>query len=470
MSITHIEDVPVNKLISYLDNIQDFIVTEKIDGSNLQFGIDEKGFFTSRGDKGNNIRYRSVEDYCIDFTTTFQRFAHSALMQALPALQSAGLSLNDCVEIEVLLGTLPNTVPYDGRDRIVFLRTINGSVNLNDLQQAVVDETYHFILDTPVVKEPQLEIYQESMHYTCVFALVPEHTVTFDDLFDTIAIVNVLKIDLARQSGIISGMTNSDITEIPLNKKPLHLREGDNWSDIKKEIRLYRESVAQLVIDIKDKMMHEYLRDAKSKIGPQDSTGWIEGVVFRHKITSEQFKLVDKSRFTRVNKHTHVAREQIRQKAQSVNKANMSIMGTTYWQYAALLGMTELGTIQAKRLIRKGNFKSNKECLISLAAEVTNKSNNSFCGLRELIKKSLFINRCKLIESYNAYKLERHTVLINGVRLLEAEIKKRTINTYAIALYQIDIMLTQVHSATNTEQLIEPLIKQQLNELFNIKE
>ena len=130
--ITHIEDLGVQEFLDALYNFEKFEISEKIDGSNLQFGYDEQGFYTSRETKGDAERLRSESEYEKEYNTTFQRSAHLALEKAIPSLLKSGhLKQGDAVEVEVLYGVLPNAVPYnEGINRIIFLRPTNGNPNL----------------------------------------------------------------------------------------------------------------------------------------------------------------------------------------------------------------------------------------------------------------------------------------------------------------------------------------------------
>ncbi|HEY6436083.1 MAG TPA: hypothetical protein VIY47_05805, partial [Ignavibacteriaceae bacterium] len=86
--ISHIEDLPIDTFINVLENLHEYEITEKVDGAEILFGIDERGFYTSREAKGGNRVY-SVEDYSVTFPTTYMRSAHILLEQALPSLRAA---------------------------------------------------------------------------------------------------------------------------------------------------------------------------------------------------------------------------------------------------------------------------------------------------------------------------------------------------------------------------------------------
>jgi hypothetical protein len=109
-SITHIEDLPPIEFVSLVKKLEEYEITEKVDGAQILFGIDEKGFYTSRETKGG-IRMYEASDYPIGFSNTHMRSVHLLLKRVLPSLKEAGMRKGDQVEAEVLFGELPNVVP-----------------------------------------------------------------------------------------------------------------------------------------------------------------------------------------------------------------------------------------------------------------------------------------------------------------------------------------------------------------------
>src|ERR1700679_3502530 len=104
--ITHIEELPTTEFIKVVKNLHEYEVTEKVDGAEILFGIDEIGFYTSREAKGG-IRIYNESDYGMGFPTTYMRSAHKLLEQSLSELRAAGMRPGDQVEAEVLYGELP---------------------------------------------------------------------------------------------------------------------------------------------------------------------------------------------------------------------------------------------------------------------------------------------------------------------------------------------------------------------------
>src|SRR5690606_21069841 len=99
--ITHIEDLEIKEFLDVVRDLKKYTVTEKVDGSQILFGIDERGFYTSRESKGG-ARVYSAEDYELKFSSSYMRSAHLLLEHVLPTLRDAGLHPGNQVEAEVL--------------------------------------------------------------------------------------------------------------------------------------------------------------------------------------------------------------------------------------------------------------------------------------------------------------------------------------------------------------------------------
>ena len=79
--ITHIEDLSIDKFIDIIKNIFKFHVSEKIDGANLWFGLDDSDiFYTTREQKsGDKDRKYESKDYSKVAAYNGFRSAHDAL-------------------------------------------------------------------------------------------------------------------------------------------------------------------------------------------------------------------------------------------------------------------------------------------------------------------------------------------------------------------------------------------------------
>jgi hypothetical protein len=170
--ISHIEDIPVGEIIEILTNLSNFELTEKVDGAQILFGIDEHGFYTSRETKGGTRIYNEA-DYGISFSSTYMRSSHKLLEQMLPVLKGAGLRPGDQVEAEVLYGQVPNVVPYSAdTNYLIFLRTTEGAVNIDRLKQKLDGQAVSVTLESPYTDDGK-SITLKEMTNVWKFARVP---------------------------------------------------------------------------------------------------------------------------------------------------------------------------------------------------------------------------------------------------------------------------------------------------------
>lgn len=142
MSISHIEDLLPSDILHIIDELQHLDITEKVDGTNLTFGLDTDGqFFTSREQKSG--------ERIFDIAQYDQKAANDSFIAAHLVLSSLtevinNLSPGDEIEAEILYGSTPNAITY-GQNRIVFIRTISGQNKipsiLNDINNTIIRTT-----------------------------------------------------------------------------------------------------------------------------------------------------------------------------------------------------------------------------------------------------------------------------------------------------------------------------------------
>jgi hypothetical protein len=420
--IPHIEDLKASDFINALRNFDNYTISEKIDGSNIHFGIDEKGFYTSREHAGGK-RIHDVNDYPVNFSTTFQRSAHVALSARLPELISAGLRENHRIEAEVLFGDLPNVVLYaNNTNKIVFLRTIKGDMDLDSLQKS---------LDTVVVELPTPDtldgkkVHIAPERHVWEFAITPTYPST--------------------------GMLSSEVIA-----KILNLLKDYEYSCAKTQI------ISNLKADVKEILLESVVRKTSSAFGSSD--GWIEGLVFRNIHTGQQFKIVDKDIFISAKNFIWEVRDSLNEKPRSLVKVE-SFVGKFLTGLASSVGHPTLGTIQAKRYLKK--LSSNKEEIITnLASNVDFKQTKEqwidFVSQQErLLEKELAqYKHCRGTKSMSL-------VFGNKTQTFEysGEVDKRTLQVFSSLFLLLQQFRQGAIDATNAEDLIMLLVGDKLKEL-----
>ena len=119
--ISHIEDLKNSDFIDTIHNLKKYSLTEKIDGVELWFGIDDIGFYTSReGKSATKPRCYSVSDYQMIADHNAFRFAHTLLKSQEQNIRKI-LNTNDVVSIQIVMSGDGRAISYDNGNHIVFI-------------------------------------------------------------------------------------------------------------------------------------------------------------------------------------------------------------------------------------------------------------------------------------------------------------------------------------------------------------
>lgn len=478
--ISHIEDLAIDQFISALRNLDQYQISEKVDGSNLRFGIDNNGFYTSREQFGGSKVYE-VEDYPIHFSTTYMKAAHTALESVLPDMQALGFDDGDEIEIEVLFGVLPNVVQYhDEINQIVFLRKTKGNVNVEKIAELLDGRDVNIAVSVPYTIDGRT-IEQTTEVQNFVFKKAKD--IKIDGVSKETLLKHINKEldqleEYLRTPSGIAHFTNADVLTLPLNRRPDGVEPGQ-WKELKDLISNKREHVKKEVYHfddstnknhgyvhrIKDVLLNNFVRKIRSQFGPEiEDGGWIEGVVFRDKATGEQFKLIDKDIFTTVKDFVWNIRNQISDKPRSEANIN-SFAGELLTGLASSLGHPKLGTMQAKRYLR--NYGSTEdEILANLPLNI------NFQAVKGYWESFLEQKEVDLEEILNIYHEDKgsqsleinfgdHTKTFH----YDGEVDRRTLQGFANMFQQIEEFKHLLQSAKTPQDLVYILAGKQLQTL-----
>ena len=475
--IGHAEEMNVHEFISSLRNFEQYEVSEKIDGSNLQYGIDENGFYTSREEFGGKRMY-SIDEYGTGFHETYQRSAHLALEKALPSMKKAGLKLGDRVEVEVLFGKLPNAVPYSATDnQLILLRTVDGTVSIDALHSVLDGKTTYVTLEAPyTIDGKTIQMAEETHQWS--FAQTPSYDgadMMDDELKAKIdSDLDDLESYLNQDSGVWK-FSNAEVLALPLNKRPEGV-DTAQWKELKVEVKEKKAEVQShvykkkegsgLVQEIKNTLLNNMVRQIKSDFGPEiEDGGWIEGLVFRHKDTGEMFKLVDKDMFGTIKNFIWKVRGELADKPKSVERVE-SFAGKTLVGLATALGHPELGTFQAKRHLRKqGDTPDEILSTISQSVGDFESVRAYWINFIEQQERALV----KVLDKYNNEKAESQITLDFGNQSrtfgYDEEVDSRNLQVFAGLYKQLENFKQAAKGANSTEDLVMALVGKQIGEL-----
>lgn len=477
--ISHIEDLPTDKLIDALRNFERYEISEKIDGSNIRFGRDEEGFYTSRETKGTAPRMRSESDYDIAFWTTFQRSAHAALEQAYPLMVKSGhLKVGDAVDVEVLFGELPNAVPYDSDvNRIIFLRPVEGSPNIEGLRDSLGDKTVQVTIEAPFTLDGKTIRTRRERH-AWKFAKTPTidaTIITGSEAFESVqAKINELESFLEAPSGIMQ-FSNLEIISMPLNRRPEGV-DTAKWRELKEKVKELKAQLNSKLYyedrdtgersgfkhELKQLLLNDLVRAVRSEFGPEiEDGGWIEGVVFRDRESGEMFKIVDKDMFTAVKDFIWQVRSNLSDKPMSVTRVE-SFLGKLLVNLASSLGNPQLGTTQQLRILKKsGN--TPEEILANISA------GKDISKLKPYWQNAIAQAEDTLDMLLDQYQKERDTLSMtapnNRQFTYTDEVHRRTLQVFANIKKTITDYADQINKANSVEDLTMVLIGHKLSEL-----
>jgi hypothetical protein len=444
--ITHIEDLSPDNFIGLLSNLRDYRVTEKVDGSQILFGLDDLGFYTSRESKGGERVYNS-DDYTVSFHTTYRRAAHALLEQVLPQLRDGGLVVGDQIEAEVLYGGLPNVVPYsDSINYLVFLRTVTGDVDIGTVQKKLMGLTVQLCLPTPVTHDGRTATV-ENRTSQWRFSSVPEVS------------IDIPKIDIAVGKKLIAmqdyldektrwGIDIRELVSMPLNRMPLWCPK-ESWANTKAELQVAREygrnTLQEMKLGIKESLLISAVRSLGSKFNDSKDS-WVEGIVLRHRETGEMVKVVDKEFFGIAREFAWQVRNGLAKKPSGI-VGDISFMGQVSVGLASMLAHPHLGTTYAKTLVGK----------IDISTVVFPEKSSMLSFLES--------SHRDLVDRLDKYEYEEHlySVVIGQnecsrtVSYKGSPIGIRTRETFAHLFERVDILKQQISKAETPEELIKAI-------------
>lgn len=378
--ISHIEDLSEDEFLRAVKNLNSWEISEKIDGSALQFGFDEEGFFTAREKKGSDDRYRDADNWGTKFMSTGFRSAHDALKKLMTPLYKRGLIKNDdFFSVEILFGKLPNAVLYSGEiNQIILLSkdsekdTEKARLSLERINKVLEDNTVKVSVDDVPYTEDGISISRRNEEHEWVVAIVPKKRADQMSNEEAQQIIDeeIQKIEKLLDKKITIGekkMSVKEVISIPLNRKPDWLGDN-NWKEIKTIVKDKQDDIKKHLmkskLEIKNQLLDAFVRQQQSEFGPSiENGGWIEGIVAKDS-EGNMTKLVDKEGFTSINNFNWLVRNDIydSRNSESVVMKMRNIV-------ADAMGHNPLAGAQARRYARKFGD-SPEEQAMNLASDI----------------------------------------------------------------------------------------------------
>lgn len=470
--IEHIEALPLKDFIDAVRKLSKFTVTEKLDGSNLIFGIDMKGkLYTSREAKSGG-RFYSVNDYSDRAAENGMKSVHAALEKALPKLKQV-LKNGDKVEVELLFGRQPNAIVY-GSNYIAFLRMLPGDNNEHPEQDKIktladVMKGVKVNVTTSVIyTEDGIELKKRDVTHTWKFTSTSFIDSHHFEKVDVSKEISELESYLHQQS-TISGFTNMNLMGVNLTSVPKEQRA---------EVKEARQNVIDTVeqkfkLPIKEKILDNILRKLKPdlqdvEIEAHENVG-VEGVVALDPATLKQFKIVDKDVFTLINQFNYAIRNEIKATVAGRVKFDASIteadiFGDMLKRIANVIGIADLGTYtKIKRTIKKFAGADSKETLKNFTAAFKEKDVNS---LKEKVIDAINEGLADLSSGLQKYNKEwkNYSLKLKDGRVIKYtnDIHDRTLTVFAEVRQEMKDMRAAVNKAKDAGGVAVALYGKQL--------
>lgn len=475
--ISHLEDLPLREFIRTVESLKNKIVTEKLDGANLWFGIDENGLFTSReGKSPKKGRFYDVSDYAMVANYNAFRAAHLALEKVEHVVKKY-LQNGDMVEVEVLFGRQPNTVTYGVADKsfIVVLRGVN------DTPQERVDALSRGLnnkvvkIESTIVSSPDgnaIELTDIPMIWE--FTQVRPIDAKKVDTTEAVSLLTGLKKFLALPNTVMSGKSNEEVAELSLTSIPKEQRDS-----AKKEREVVLAHIMnEFKVPIKELLLNNFVRKIKSflqapDLHPSEDIG-IEGVVVRDPITGSQTKIVDKDVFTAINTFNSAVRSTVSGLVRTTDQdAATEMRGGVFGQakirIADLLGAKELAMSSGvKRFISKFKKTDAQSTAAALADSLNVQSVASVRTKISAILKNSIAEIDSILHSFRQEAGEFKLKLKTGKEIgITPEIMKRTLTAFAETKKDIAEINANILKSRTAAELVNSLYGKTIESLFS---
>lgn len=471
-AITHLEDLDIQAFISAVKNIANFIASEKLDGANLQFGIDSQGrLYTSRAGKTKSAEsmYSEASYPYLSANNGF-RSAHAALAAKEADIKSI-LEPGDAVEIEILFGRQPNAVTYGagGKNYIAFIRGVGKTSDavVDKLSAALANQVVSVDVKVVDTSDGENLVIQPA---NLSFQFVGVQKIDSTKLKDINLTKELGQLDaFLNQASGVEGATNFDIISRALTSFDKEVRPQV------KELRskLQAKLMTDFKLPIKKELLTKFVNQIKSPlaasdISPDEDIG-IEGVVLREPTTGDQIKLVDKDTFTTINQFNHAVRASISGMVKTTDsdasvESRGGLIGELKIMIADLLGNKDLARTQgAKKVLSGVKGATPEETVKNLAKELG--GGDDLRALQRKINALIEETLRKLGNSLKEFKTNKDNFklkLKSGKQIgLSPEIIRRTLVVFAESKRDLLELAEKVKKAKTKAQLAAVLYGKQ---------
>ena len=486
-SISHLEDLGVEDFLKRVENIADLVATEKLDGANLYFGLDNDGkFYTSRAGKGGTDLYHSESEYVERAASNGFKAAHAALEKQEKEIKKI-LSAGEAVEIEVIFGRQPNAVVYgaDGLNFIAFLRAVHGTDKSLTPDQSKIEQLAKSLHDKSsrvktVMVDTMDGVNLRKVPTVTDWKFISTQEVDSKELagIDVKPELKKLKTFLNKKNSVAKDvgldLTNFEVSVANLGKIDKTKRE---------EIKRERDHINQTIMNdfklpIKEKLLSDFVRKIKPKLQAEKTSSeediGVEGVVLRDPKTDDLIKIVDKDVFTSINKFNFAIRNQISGLVKTddpLADAEMrgGLFGEAKIRIASLFGIPGLArSASAKKVFDKVKGKTSVETVQNFVKDLGDVDlqvyKTKIAAILDNLLKDLDEKLTTFKKESDSYELE----LKSGKKIkYSPEIVRRTLLSFAELNTEITDLSKAVKKAKSLNELVFLIYKNPIDSAHN---
>jgi hypothetical protein len=474
--IAHLEDLSIQQFIKTVETLKEKIITEKLDGSNLWFGYDDKGFFTSReGKSSKSSRFYSETDYVAVAAYNGFRAAHIAL-ETVKSQITQILKEGDLIEVEIMFGRQPNTVTYgvDDKNFIVMLRAVDSSATerFEKLSKLLNKKTIG-VTSTVISSDDGEKLTSSDVKMQWQIVEVAPISLKHVDLHEVGRMLESLKKFLSEKNTKLRSKTNGDVAEINL---------GSIGKADREVVKTERQRINDFLLSkykkpIKDLLLNTLVRKIKPALQtdllhPDEDLG-VEGIVIRDPKSGEQAKLVDKDTFTAINSFNSSIRNSISGPIRTSDQDapiddRGGILGQSKIRIASLLGAKELAvTSTAKKFVSKLKGIDAQATAKELAASLNITSVHSVKAKILAILGSADSDIEAELQKFKSTATEIKLNLKTGKQIgMSPDVIGRTLTSFAETKADIAKLKKSVSASSTPEELVLALYGRVLTSLF----
>ena len=468
-SITHVEDLDVETFIRSIERLHELDAVQKLDGANLRAGIDEKGnLYASREQKGGKRFYKQS-----DFPNTSSYDGFRAAFEVLKKhekIVKAVLSPGEAMNMEVIYGAQPNTVFY-GKSNLCYLAILEMVIGDDPSIDPDQDKVKQLVKEFKPVGVIHIETMASDTVDGKEMARAPKVT-------KSEPAVGYEKLSFGKQLGELKKFLNQENEYARKMGKDL-----SNFEVIKDRSQELAEQRKYLDEKIKDdfklpikqsllKLLSKQRPSLRGNIGDEGAYEGIEGVIFTDPKTRQKFKVVDKDVFTKVNQFNYQVRKGIASRIVTADpnqpkELRGGIVGEARLRAINMFGLSNADLPnQAKKVLARFMGSDRSETLKNIADSL---HQLNFEAVKRKIQ-SIYVSALDdLDEALDTFKThaDSYTLKLDSGQTIKytAEIRRRTLMTFAEARRTILEMLSKIRRSQDITQLIEVFFDKQLTQL-----